>query len=461
MTYDQEAIIQQLNLYLKTKKRKMRLNHGYCHGLTLLWLYQMSKNEEKWFYQTIKKIVKSTKKTFRQHEKDIEKFLGMIEWLQQPEKYIPSIRQMDMDQTMDLKKELPISSVFTPLQLTRILKCIVKKNKMISLSGPEHTMGVFVRKDIFYIYNPNYPEGMAKQVKSFYQLQKKIYKGLYEDYHYSKNKISLIINVLGEAINRVKKEKILNIIIHTKNYVMKMCDVGLNPLFLATENNDYDLVKKLILKNAPLNRATRDGRLPLLHASYSGYNDIATLLLEYGAEPDLEGREGLPLYVASKNGHITLVHTLLNFGVNVNFPDRDGETAIFGAIESKQKEVVDLLMQNGANTFHVRKNGETPMDIAIKTKQWDIVVRLLIYVKLSSKNVKFLLNIRKYIRYIIRYIEIDGLYAENEKRKIKKILYRLKRTARNDGKYSPRFFHHVTHRKNHEPLKTKLSVNFF
>ncbi len=440
MTYDQEAIIQQLNLYLKTKKRKMVLNHGYCHGLTLLWLYQMSEGQESWFYQVIKHIIKSTKKTFRYHEHDIEKFLSMIEWLQQPEKYMPSIRQMDIDQTMGFKKALSIAGVFTPVQLAQILKSIVKENKMIALSGPSHTMGIFLRKGIFYIYNPNYPEGLPKKVKSFYILRKEILKGLFEDYYYPKNKISLIINVIDKKITIKKGNSILNKIMHTKNYATTVCDVGLNPLFLATENHDIDLVKKLIQKEAPINRGTWDGRLPLLHASYSGYNDIATILLENGAEPDLEGREGLPLYVASKNGHKTLVHTLLDFGVNVNGKDRDGETAIFGAIESKQKEIVKLLMQNGANALHIRKNGETPMSIAIKKKQWDTVVILLFYMKCTSRNVKFLVNIRKYITNIISYMEENDAVTDVEQGKVKKILYWVVREATNDARYSPRFF---------------------
>jgi len=440
MTYDQEAIIQQLNLYLKTKRRKMVLNHGYCHGLTLLWLYQMSEGRESWFYQVIKNIVKSNKTSFKQHENEIEIFLGQIEWLQQPEKYMPSIRQMDIDQTMEFKKVLPISGVFTPVQLGQILKNIVKENKMIALSGPSHTIGIFLRKGIFYIYNPNYPEGRAKKVKSFYRLRKEILRGLFEDYYYPKNKISLIINVIDKKITFKKRNMILHKIMHTKNYATAVCDAGLNPLFLATENHDLDLVKKLVQKEAQINRGTWDGRLPLLHASYSGYNDIATILLENGAEPDLEGREGLPLYVASKNGHRTLVYTLLNFGVNVNRPDRDGETAIFGAIESKQKEIVKLLMQNGANALHMRKNGETPMSIAIKTKQWDIVVILLFYMKYTSKNVKFLVNIRKFITNIIRYMEENDSVTQDEQRTVKKILYWMKPETINDSRYSPRFF---------------------
>ena len=114
MPYHQTKIIDKINLYLKLNKRSLTLEHGYCHGLTLLWLYKMSKNQEKWFYDTIKLIVDTPQENFSEIEIDIEKFIAHIEWLQQPEKYVPKIRQMDIDKSIEVPKELPLSSIFNP-----------------------------------------------------------------------------------------------------------------------------------------------------------------------------------------------------------------------------------------------------------------------------------------------------------------------------------------------------------
>jgi hypothetical protein len=143
MSYNQNAVINKLNTYLKDKNRKIKLDHGYCHGLTLLWLYKMSQGEEAWFYGVIKKMVDTPDDKLAEIEIDIEKFLAHIEWLQQPERYVPSIRQMDMDQSMEIPKELPLSSIFKPQELTPIIQAIFNPDKMIAISGPDHTIGVF------------------------------------------------------------------------------------------------------------------------------------------------------------------------------------------------------------------------------------------------------------------------------------------------------------------------------
>src|SRR5690349_21148096 len=112
MKYNQSIIIAKINAYLKLKKRSLTLDQGYCHGLTLLWLYKMSEQKVKWYYDLVKRIVETPNDALLDIEIDIEKFIAHIEWLQKPEKYAPSIRQMDIDKTAEIPKEIPVSSVF-------------------------------------------------------------------------------------------------------------------------------------------------------------------------------------------------------------------------------------------------------------------------------------------------------------------------------------------------------------
>ncbi len=379
MTYDQINVIQQLNHYLKSQKRSMVLTHGFCHGLTLLWLHHMSFHNENWFYHTIKKIIRGP----LHEDSDVEKFLNHMEWLQNPEKYVNGLRQMDMESTMEKQIELRFSGIFSIKELKRVLKMTIAENKMIVLSGSSHTIGVLQRDHIYYIYNPNAKGGIAKKVSSLRKLHAKILRYLYE-FSDETDYLSLIVHVIDNqnsenpdnSAEKSTRKKLLHFIFLRKNYVDRTDDEKISPLYLATESHDADLVKKLLKKNAPPNIATLDGRLALLHASYSGYQRIAKYLLEYGAEPDMEGREGTPLFVASFYGHVKVVKTLLNFGADVNKADRDGETAIFAAIENNHPEIIQLLLANHANIHHRRKNGETPIDVALKANNENILTLL-------------------------------------------------------------------------------------
>lgn len=99
--YNQDPVIDKLNLYLQLNQRSMKLKPGYCHGFSLFWLYNMSINNEKWFYNTIKKIVLCEKKAdFDLIQEDIEEFLAHIEWLQNSSDYVENANQLDVDKIL-------------------------------------------------------------------------------------------------------------------------------------------------------------------------------------------------------------------------------------------------------------------------------------------------------------------------------------------------------------------------
>lgn len=422
MPYNQTNILDKINLYLKIIKSPLFLERGYCHGLTLLWLYKMSKNTEKWFYDMVKLIVDTPKEKFGDIEIEIEKFISHIEWLQKPEKYVPSIRQMDIDQTIEVPKELPLSSIFIPSQLDSVLELVIQPNKMVCISGPDHSIGIMRRGNTYHIYNPNYATGVAKILDSTKALRYELIQCLFADFEHPTKKLAVTINVLGEGEMGLEKKNIHQWIIKSTG-AMNFCDYGIGPLYLACENHDVELVKLLLEKKADVNRPTKNNRYPLLLCSYSGYEDIAKLLIQYHADPNVEGREGLPLYAASKNGHRNVISLLLQNEAAINKTDSDGETAIFGSVRHGHPEITKLLLENGANPLLASKNGDTSMDLAIAMKDWGAVGMMLLYVDgPHSRNLQLIKRNKKKIEQAVEALAEKKELAGYEQVRIFKLL---------------------------------------
>jgi ankyrin repeat protein len=77
--------------------------------------------------------------------------------------------------------------------------------------------------------------------------------------------------------------------------------------------------------------------------------DIATRLLDGGAEVDVRGRDSrTPLMYAALRGNIKVVRVLLHAGADVNARNNDGSTALTLALEYGHKRIVELLIKTGA-----------------------------------------------------------------------------------------------------------------
>ncbi len=476
MKYHQTAIIFKINAYLKLKKRQLILDPGYCHGLTLLWLYKMSERKEQWYYDLVKRIVDAPKDSVEAIEMDIEKFIAHIEWLQKPEKYASNIRQMDIDKTIEVPKEIPVSSVFEVSQLDAVLELVIQAEKMVCISGPEHSIGVYRRGATYHIYNPNYETGVAKIVSSIAELRAELIKCLFIDFNNLSKKLAVTTNVLSNEVvteeNLAEIQNIYKWIIEATG-VMTFCDYGIGPLYLACENHNEQLAKMLLDKGAVPNKPTNDGKYPLVLASYSGYTALVSLLLERGADPNLEGREGLSLYLASKHGHEDVIKLLLEKGALVNKPDRDGETAIFASVNAGHIKFTKLLLEHKADPLQARKNGDTAMDIAIRKKDWPTVVMMLMHIEVPhARNFVVLKRYKAHLIELANKMKDTNLIAPAENKKVVSLIKEIstKKSAmvktvknpehsRRDNEDKNRFFVPLSNTPVEEQLVTDLCNN--
>ena len=125
-------------------------------------------------------------------------------------------------------------------------------------------------------------------------------------------------------------------------------DEGNIALMMATIRRQPDIVQLLLENGADPNIQSNDGETPLMSASYRSYRpgstDIVKLLLKNGANPNIRDIEGsTALMLVSIEGKIKLAELLLKNGANPNIKNDDGDTALSLAVTGGHADIVELL----------------------------------------------------------------------------------------------------------------------
>ena len=125
---------------------------------------------------------------------------------------------------------------------------------------------------------------------------------------------------------------------------------GRSPLSLAAERGHMETAVLLLEKGASV--ATKDARgWTALHwACNKGYESMARhLLSQHEADPSVRDRQGATaLYWAAEKGHESIVRLLLDNGAQVNMQEARGTTPLQGASANGHEAVVRLLLDKGA-----------------------------------------------------------------------------------------------------------------
>lgn len=136
------------------------------------------------------------------------------------------------------------------------------------------------------------------------------------------------------------------------------CVAGRAPAVLAELAQDPAAVK----------RYSADGWTALHLAAFFGYLELATLLLDRGADANARSTNGLnnmPLHAASAGGHTALVALLLERGADANARQEGGWTPLHAAAQAGNREMVEVLLASGADTSARAANNQLPLDLAL------------------------------------------------------------------------------------------------
>ncbi|MHC4203403.1 MAG: ankyrin repeat domain-containing protein [Planctomycetota bacterium] len=151
-------------------------------------------------------------------------------------------------------------------------------------------------------------------------------------------------------------------------------------------SNNIEMVKLLIARGADIN----DGTWPVLHIAINRRRrDIVELLIQRGADVNAKDTYGCtPLQYAAQTGRTEVVQLLLEAGANISLRDDRGQTALHAILVFSRpkyrgpkyrlsKETLILLLNNGAGVNLKDKNGRSPLHLAVESADRDIVELLL------------------------------------------------------------------------------------
>jgi uncharacterized protein len=120
---------------------------------------------------------------------------------------------------------------------------------------------------------------------------------------------------------------------------------GRTPLMLASFNGYTEIIKALLKKGASVNQADNNGITALMMASSGPYPDAVKLLLDNNADPNAVDKKEhySALMYAAAEGQVDCVKLLLAARADHLLKDIDGDDALTFARNNGHNEVVKLL----------------------------------------------------------------------------------------------------------------------
>ncbi len=129
---------------------------------------------------------------------------------------------------------------------------------------------------------------------------------------------------------------------------------------------DATLAARMIEKGARIEAQSETLGTPLNAAILSGLYDIAEVLIVHGAAIDArDASRSTPLHHAAGRGDLESVRLLVSRGADVNAVNEPGFRPLHWAAGNGHLEVVKLLLANGARSDVAGANGRSPLDMAV------------------------------------------------------------------------------------------------
>ena len=151
------------------------------------------------------------------------------------------------------------------------------------------------------------------------------------------------------------------------------------PLVDAIKSGERDAALALVAKRVDVNAPEPDGTTALHWAVQQNDLELVTRLIRAGAKVNVKNDFGsTPMAEAAVAANAALLGALLEAGADVESPNADGQTALMVVARTSQVDAARLLIQRGANVNAVEKwRGQTALMWAVAQHQPEMVRELL------------------------------------------------------------------------------------
>ncbi len=150
-------------------------------------------------------------------------------------------------------------------------------------------------------------------------------------------------------------------IIQENAYSVDDSDILIDHVFMtAIKKSNYQKVEEMIDKDAAINYKDSKGLVGLAYALENDDKRMFKLLIDNGADPRVKvlNRTSLLIYYISMNRY-SLIEDMILSGMDIDFQDKLGMTALMHAIEKANVNAVNILVRKEFNKQITDLSGKT------------------------------------------------------------------------------------------------------
>ncbi|XMA07240.1 hypothetical protein WAI453_000031 [Rhynchosporium graminicola] len=187
-------------------------------------------------------------------------------------------------------------------------------------------------------------------------------------------------NMKGALVSAIrgKNHELLEQLLHRG--VSPNLGFNVHPLKEAVFSHVEESLRLLLLFGADPNESNRDSITPLFTCVERSFLAGATMLLKYGADPNLVAGSEMesPLAIAAIANVVAFSHLFLTYNGTANYVTANGSPLLTSAIKKRTfKKFIDMILTYGAKPNAKIREGHTALFDAINLGRADIVTSLL------------------------------------------------------------------------------------
>ena len=159
------------------------------------------------------------------------------------------------------------------------------------------------------------------------------------------------------------------------------------PLHEAAYCGHTEVIKVLLDGGADPNMETGQGWTALVVAALFRQENVIRMLTSRGTDPNKPNKRGVtPLHDAAYLGNNHAVNVLLGVGAELNKAFWKGNTPLHGAVRGGHIKTVKLLLQKGADPTITNKNGKTPLSDARRSPDYGSKLEMVNILQFHVEN---------------------------------------------------------------------------